>query len=100
MGPDQNPQYIVPISWRDCGLLTNSTTHNNELKKTHLDNNRERSGGHHVVFSRKISRMDQKKTMHFVRLQKLVVILRDEHVLENLYDRFVNKSALMKHAMT
>ena len=28
-----------PLRWRGCGLLTNSTTHNNESKKTQHDNN-------------------------------------------------------------
>ena len=27
-----------PLRWGGCGLLTNSTTHNNESKKTHYDN--------------------------------------------------------------
>ena len=28
-----------PLRWRGCGLLTNSTTHNNESKKTQHNNN-------------------------------------------------------------
>ena len=44
MGPGQNPQCTrAHFVWRGCGLLTNSTTHNNESKKTQHDNNIKRT---------------------------------------------------------
>ena len=40
VGPGQRPTvHPCPLRWGGCGLLTNSTTHNNESKKTQHGNN-------------------------------------------------------------
>ena len=38
-GGSRSPVHPCPLRWGGCGLLTNSTTHNNESKKTQHDNN-------------------------------------------------------------